>query len=59
MRHGRSPKPGSQRSGLDVEAEGGKEEVQNREAGSVDRTLKRSETRKKSKTGKAEEQIGC
>ena len=58
MRHGRSPKPGSRRSGLDVEAERGKEEVQNREAGDVDWTLKQSEARKKSKTGKQEAWIG-
>ena len=44
---------------MDVDAECGTEEVQIREAGGVDWTLKQSEARKKSKTGKPEEQIGC
>ena len=43
---------------MDVETERGKEEVQNREAGDVDWTLKQSEARKKSKTGKLEAWIG-
>ena len=44
---------------LDVRAEKGTDEVQNREAGNMDWTLEQSETRMKSKTGKPEEQIGC
>ena len=59
MRHGGSPKSGSRRRGLDVRAERGTEKVQNREAGSMDWTLKQSKARKKSKTGKSEAEIGC
>lgn len=44
---------------MDVRAEKGTDEVQNREAGNMDWTLEQSETRMKSKTGKPEEQIGC
>ena len=43
---------------MDVRAESGKDEVQNWEAGGVDWTLKQSEARKKSKTGKLVTWIG-
>ena len=49
---------GSRKRELDVRAERGTDEVQNCEAGSVNWTLKQSEARKKSKTGKPEEWIG-
>ena len=42
---------------MDVEAERGTEEVQNREAGGVDWTLEQWKARKKSKTGKPEARI--
>ena len=58
MRHGGSPKSGSRRSRLDVRATEGTEEVQNREAGSENWTLKQRKARKKSKTGKLEAGIG-
>lgn len=57
MRQGRSPKPGSRRSGLDVRAAKGTEEVKNREAGEVNWTLEQRKARKKSKTGKPETRI--
>ena len=44
---------------MDVRAERGTDEIQNREAGRPDWMLEQSEARMKSKTGKPEEQIGC
>ena len=43
---------------MDVRVAEGTEEVQNRETGDVDWTLKQREARRKSKTGKPEEWIG-